>query len=172
MLLSLSLPKMPELGESRRSMSLKNRNDLSNYWMPFTANRQFKKAPRMLKGAQGMYYFTSDGRKVLDGAAGLWCCNAGHGDPRIVSAIQAQAARMDYAPPFQMGHEDAFALSSRLVGLAPPGFGQVFFSNSGSEAVDTALKMALAYHRARGEGSRTRLIGRERGYHGVGFGGI
>jgi beta-alanine--pyruvate transaminase len=147
-------------------------NDLSAFWMPFTANRQFKTAPRMFVAAEGMHYTTADGRKVLDGTAGLWCCNAGHGQPKIVQAIQAQAAELDYAPAFQMGHPRAFELANRVRDLAPEPFQHVFFTNSGSESVDTALKIALAYHRARGEGSRTRLIGRERGYHGVNFGGI
>jgi beta-alanine--pyruvate transaminase len=147
-------------------------NDLSSHWMPFTANRQYKAAPRMIIAADGMYYTTDDGRPLLDATAGLWCCNAGHNNPRIVEAIRAQAGELDYAPSFQMGHPKAFELSSRLTEMAPGGFDQVFFCNSGSEAVDTALKIALAYHRVRGEGSRTRLIGRERGYHGVGFGGI
>lgn len=147
-------------------------NDLSAFWMPFTANRQFKANPRMLVAAKGMHYTTSDGRKVLDGAAGLWCCNAGHGRPKIVEAIQAQAAELDYAPAFQMGHPKAFELANRLVDIAPAGMDHVFYTNSGSEAVESALKIALAYHKARGEGGRTRLIGRERGYHGVNFGGI
>ena len=147
-------------------------NDLSAFWMPFSANRQFKKAPRMLVAAEGMHYTTADGRQVLDGCAGLWCCNAGHARPRIVEAIQRQAAELDYAPAFQMGHPKAFELANRLRDLAPEPFEHVFFTNSGSESVDTALKIALAYQRAKGEGSRTRLIGRERGYHGVNFGGI
>ncbi len=142
------------------------------YWMPFTANRHFKKAPRLLVRAEGMHYWDKDGRQVLDGVAGLWCVNAGHGRPRITKAIQHQAAEMDFAPPFQMGHPKAFELAERLAALAPAGMNKVFFANSGSEAVETALKMALAYHRVRGEASRTRLIGRERGYHGVNFGGI
>jgi beta-alanine--pyruvate transaminase len=142
------------------------------YWMPFTANRQFKKAPRLLTRAEGMHYQDADGRRVLDGAAGLWCVNAGHARPRIVQAIQQQAAEMDFAPSFQMAHPKAFELAERLAALAPAGMTKVFYTNSGSEAVETALKMALAYHRVRGEGSRTRLIGRERGYHGVNFGGI
>ena len=145
---------------------------LDAYWMPFTANRQFKKAPRMLAKASGMHFWTPDGREVLDAIAGLWCVNAGHARPRIVEAIRQQAGELDYAPPFQMGHPKAFELAERLVALAPAGLDKVFYTNSGSESVETALKMALAYHRVRGEGSRTRLIGRERGYHGVNFGGI
>jgi beta-alanine--pyruvate transaminase len=147
-------------------------NDLSAFWMPFTANRQFKQAPRMLVAAKDMHYTASDGRKVLDGTAGLWCVNAGHCRPKITEAIQRQAAELDYAPAFQMGHPLAFELANRLVDIAPEGMDHVFFTNSGSESVETALKIALAYHRVRGDGSRTRLIGRERGYHGVNFGGI
>jgi beta-alanine--pyruvate transaminase len=147
-------------------------NDLRAFWMPFTANRQFKQAPRMLVAAEGMHYTTADGRKLLDGAAGLWCCNAGHCRPRITAAIQAQAAELDYAPAFQMGHPKAFELANRLVGMAPEGMDHAFFTNSGSESVETALKIAIAYQRAIGQGTRTRLIGRERGYHGVNFGGI
>ena len=147
-------------------------NKLDAHWMPFTANRQFKQAPRLLSKAEGMHYWTPEGRQVLDGAAGLWCVNAGHARPKIVKAIQEQAAEMDFAPPFQMGHPKAFELAERLVQLAPAELTKVFFTNSGSEAVETALKMAIGYHRARGEGQRTRLIGRERGYHGVNFGGI
>ncbi|MEO7743496.1 MAG: aspartate aminotransferase family protein [Usitatibacter sp.] len=146
--------------------------DLEAYWMPFTANRSFKAKPRMMVKAEGMYYTTDDNRQILDGFAGLWCCNAGHGRKPIVEAIQKQAATMDYAPAFQMGHPLAFELANRIVELTPEGLDHVFFCNSGSESVDTALKIALAWHRTRGEGSRTRLIGRERGYHGVGFGGI
>jgi beta-alanine--pyruvate transaminase len=142
------------------------------YWMPFTANRQFKKAPRLLAKASGMHFWTPEGREVLDGIAGLWCVNAGHARPRIVKAIAEQAAELDFAPPFNMAHPKAFELAERLVQLTPQGLNKVFFTNSGSEAVDTALKMAIAYHRVRGEGTRTRLIGRERGYHGVNFGGI
>ena len=145
---------------------------LDAYWMPFTANRQFKGNPRLLVGADRMHYRDDRGRQVLDGVAGLWCVNAGHNRPRIVKAIQDQAAEMDFAPPFQMGHPKAFELATRVAALAPAGMDKVFFTNSGSEAVETALKMALAYHRARGDGTRTRLIGRERGYHGVNFGGI
>ena len=146
-------------------------NDLGPYWMPFTANRQFKTAPRMLVGAKGIHYTTDDGRQVIDGIAGMWCVNAGHGRPEIIEAIKAQADQMDYATAFQMGHPGAFELASRLSNLLPGDLNHIFFANSGSEAVDTALKIALAYHRANGEASRTRFIGRERGYHGVGFGG-
>jgi len=143
-----------------------------HFWMPFTANRQFKAKPRMLVSAKGMHYTTDDNRQILDGTAGLWCVNAGHGHPKIVAAIQQQAAQMDYAPVFQMGHPKAFEAATALVNIAPEGLNRVFFCNDGSEAVDSALKIALAYHRMRGDGMRTRLIGRERGYHGVGFGGI
>ncbi|QAZ41182.1 aspartate aminotransferase family protein [Methylibium sp. Pch-M] len=146
--------------------------DLDAYWMPFTANRQFKKAPRLLSKASGMHFWTPEGREVLDGIAGLWCVNAGHARPKIVEAIRAQALELDFAPPFNMAHPKAFELAERLVQLTPAGLNKVFYTNSGSESVETALKMAIAYHRARGEGSRTRLIGRERGYHGVNFGGI
>jgi len=147
-------------------------NDLSAFWMPFTANRQFKKSPRMFVAAKDMHYTTSDGRQVLDGTAGLWCCNAGHARPRIVEAIATQAAELDYAPAFQMGHPKAFELANRLVDIAPKGLDHVLFTNSGSESVETALKVALAYQKVTGQGSRTRLIGRERAYHGVNFGGI
>ncbi len=141
------------------------------FWMPFTANRDFKQSPRLLSKAEGMHYWTPEGRQVLDGTAGLWCVNAGHARPRIVQAIARQAAEMDFAPPFQMAHPLAFELAERLVELTPPGLNRVFFTNSGSESVETALKIALAYHRVRGEAQRTRLIGRERGYHGVNFAG-
>src|SRR6266850_1653279 len=144
----------------------------SAFWMPYTANRLFKKAPRLLARAEGMYYWTPEGRKVLDGCAGLWCVNAGHCRPKIVEAVTRQVATMDFAPTFQMGHPIAFEFADRLARIAPPGLSRVFFTNSGSEAVDTALKIALAYQRARGEGQRFRLIGRERGYHGVNFGGM
>jgi len=147
-------------------------DQLDAYWMPFTANRQFKAAPRLVAKAEGMHYWTPEGREILDGFSGLWCCNAGHNRKPIVEAIQRQAATMDYAPAFQMGHPLAFELAGRIAKLAPPGMDKVFFCNSGSEAVDTALKIALAYQRVKGEASRTRLIGRERGYHGVGFGGL
>ena len=147
-------------------------NDLEPYWMPFTANRAFKARPRFVSGAKDMHYFTPDGRKLIDGAAGLWCTNAGHNRDPIVKAIQAQAGELDYAPAFQFSHPKAFELASRIAALAPGDLDYVFFCNSGSEAVDTALKIALAYHNVRGNASRVRLIGRERGYHGVGFGGI
>ena len=147
-------------------------NDLSAFWMPFTANRQFKQSPRMLVAAKDMHYTASDGRKILDGTAGLWCVNAGHCRPKITEAIQYQAGEMDYAPAFQMGHPLVFEFANRLIDIAPAGLEHVMFTNSGSEAVETALKTALAYHRAKGDGSRFRLIGRERGYHGVNFGGI
>jgi beta-alanine--pyruvate transaminase len=155
-----------------RAAAAKHPHAMDAYWMPFTASRQFKKAPRLLAKASGMHFWTPEGRQILDGIAGLWCVNAGHTRPRIVQAIAEQAAELDFAPPFNMAHPKAFELAERLVQLTPPGLNKVFYANSGSEAVDTALKMALAYHRARGEGSRTRLIGRERGYHGVNFGGI
>jgi beta-alanine--pyruvate transaminase len=142
------------------------------FWMPFSANRQFKAQPRMLVSAKDMHYRSVDGREILDGTSGLWCCNAGHARPRIVEAIQRQAATMDFAPTFQMGHPLPFVLAERLAKIAPPSLKHVFFTNSGSESVDTALKIALAYHRARGDGQRIRLIGREKAYHGVGFGGI
>ena len=147
-------------------------NDLDAFWMPFTPNRRFKAHPRMLASASGMTYRTPEGREVLDATSGLWCVNAGHDRPKIREAIQKQAAEMDYAPCFNMGHPLAFRFASRLAQITPKGLDRIFFTNSGSEAVDTALKIALAYHRARGKGTKTRLIGRERGYHGVGFGGI
>ncbi|WP_338881315.1 aspartate aminotransferase family protein [Achromobacter veterisilvae] len=142
------------------------------YWMPFTANRRYKRAPVLFTAAEGMHYIRPDGRRVLDGIAGLWCVNAGHRRPEIVDAIARTAHELDYAPSFQMSHPLAFELAEALRQEAPPGFSNVFFSNSGSEAVDTALKIALGYHRARGQGQRVRLIGRERSYHGVGFGGL
>src|SRR6202451_2439903 len=146
--------------------------ELDAFWMPFTANRQFKANPRLLARAEGMYYWDKSGREGLDGAAGLWCVNAAHGRREITEAVTKQLATMDYAPTFQMGHPIAFELASRLAKIAPPGLDRIFFTNSGSESVDTALKIAVAYHRARGAGQRTRLIGREKGYHGVGFGGM
>jgi beta-alanine--pyruvate transaminase len=147
-------------------------NDLAAYWLPFTPNRAFKKRPRLVVRAKDMHYYRPDGVAVLDGAAGMWCCNAGHNREPIVEAIRRQAGELDYAPPFQFAHPQAFTLASRIAALAPGDLDHVFFCNSGSEAVDTALKIALAYHAVRGEGSRTRLIGRERAYHGAGFGGI
>ncbi len=147
-------------------------NDLAAFWLPFTPNRAFKKRPRLIARSKDMHYYTPEGRAILDGAAGLWCCNAGHNRPQIVSAIQKQAAELDFSPTFQFAHSQAFQLSSRLAELAPGDLDHVFFCNSGSEAGDTALKIALAYHNVRGQGSRVRLIGRERAYHGVGFGGI
>jgi beta-alanine--pyruvate transaminase len=143
-----------------------------HFWMPFTANRQFKASPRLLERAEGMYYTASDGRQVLDGTAGLWCCNAGHGRREISEAVSKQIARMDFAPTFQMGHPLPFELAQKLAAISPEGLNRVFFTNSGSESADTALKIALAYQRAIGQGSRTRLIGRELAYHGVGFGGM
>ena len=147
-------------------------NDLDAFWLPFTANRSFKKNPRMISRAKDMHYYTPDNRAILDGTAGLWCSNAGHTRDEIVSAIQKEAATLDFAPSFQFGHPQAFETASRIAALAPADLDHVFFTNSGSEAVDTALKIALAYHNVNGNGSRTRLIGRVRGYHGVGFGGI
>ncbi len=146
-------------------------NDLEACWKPFTANKQFKSQPRMYVAAKGMHYITDDGRKIIDGSAGMWCVNAGHCHDRIVTAVQEQVARMDYSTAFQGGHPGEFEAAARLALLAPGDLDHVLFANSGSEAVDTALKIAIAYHRLRGEGTRTRLIGRERGYHGVGFGG-
>ncbi len=148
------------------------RPDMLPFWMPFTANRQFKSAPRLLSRAEGMHYFTPEGRKVLDGTAGLWCVNAGHGREQISEAVARQIREMEYAPLFNMGHPIAFEFAARLAKLAPASLNKVFFTNSGSESVDTALKIAIAYHRVRGDGARQRLIGREKGYHGVGFGGI
>ena len=148
------------------------REQLEAFWMPFTANRQFKNQPRLLARAEGMHYWTDDGRRILDAVAGLWCVNAGHCRAEITAAVSRQIGSMEYAPPFQMGHPAAFELANTLVEILPGDLDHVFFTNSGSESVDTALKIALAYHRVRGEGTRTRLIGRERGYHGVGFGGI
>src|SRR3954465_1958436 len=147
-------------------------NDLEAFWMPFTANRHFKAHPRLISRAEGMHYVMTDGRRLLDATAGLWCCNAGHAAPRVVEAIRAQAAELDFAPSFQWGHPKSFQLASQLAHLFPGDLDHAFFTNSGSESVDTALKIALAYQRAIGQGTRTRLIGRERGYHGVGFGGM
>jgi beta-alanine--pyruvate transaminase len=147
-------------------------NNLEAFWMPFTPNRHFKAHPRLIASAKGMHYTATDGRAILDATAGLWCVNAGHAHPRIVAAIQHQAAELDFAPAFQFAHPKAFELAARLATLFPGDLDHAFFTNSGSESVDTALKIALAYQRAIGQGTRTRLIGRERGYHGVGFGGI
>jgi len=147
-------------------------NNLEAFFMPFTANRQFKKNPRLLAKAKGVHYWTPEGRKVIDGTAGLWCVNAGHGREEIKAAIMRQLEEMDYAPSFQMGHPKSFELAARHVAMLPGDLDHAFYCNSGSEAVDSALKIALAWQRARGQGTRTRLIGRERGYHGVGFGGI
>lgn len=153
-----------------------NAPSLENFWMPFTANRQFKAAPRMLASASGMYYTDVDGNQVLDGTAGLWCCNAGHGHKRITEAVERQISTLDFAPTFQMGHNVAFDFAEKLAAIAPGGpdakLDRVFFTNSGSESVDTALKIAIAYQRAIGQGTRTMVLGREKGYHGVGFGGI
>jgi len=152
---------------------MKGENDpLAAFWMPFTANRAFKAHPRQLVSASGMHYRSADGRTILDGTAGLWCSNAGHCRPEIAEAIAKAAASLDFAPTFQLGHPQAFELAQRLAALMPERLDRIFFTNSGSESVDTALKIALAIQRARGQGTRTRLIGRERGYHGVGFGGI
>jgi beta-alanine--pyruvate transaminase len=149
-----------------------NALDLSAFWMPFTANRQYKADPRLLVSAKGMYFRSADGREVMDGTSGLWCVNAGHGREEIAEAVRRQLLELDFAPTFQMGHPLAFEFARRLGEIAPTGMDRVFFCNSGSESVDTALKIAFAYHRARGEGQRTRVVGRERAYHGVGFGGI
>lgn len=156
------LPPRPALSDDR----------LGAFWMPFTANRDFKKSPRMFVSAKGMHYQTDECRRVMDGTSGLWCVNAGHCRANITAAIQRQAAELDFAGTFQMGHPRAFECAERLIDIAPADFSHVFFTNSGSEAVDTALKIALGYHRARGNGAKTRLIGRERGYHGVNFGGM
>ncbi|WP_037503116.1 aspartate aminotransferase family protein [Sphingomonas jaspsi] len=147
-------------------------NDLSNFWMPFTDNRGFKAHPRQFVAAKEMHYVAADGHQVLDATGGLWCCNAGHGRDQIVEAVRQAAGELDYGPTFQLAHPRAFEAASAIAGIMPDGLNRIFFTNSGSESVDTALKIALAYQRARGQGSRTRLIGRERGYHGVGFGGI
>jgi len=160
------------MDDAERKTRVGNRPDLSAYWMPFTANRQFKAEPRLLVEAHGCFYRTEDGREVIDATSGLWCVNAGHARPEIAAAVNRQLLTLDYAPSFQMGHPLAFETAETLAAMTPAGLDRIFFTNSGSESVDTALKIALAYHRARGEGQRTRLIGRERAYHGVGFGGI
>jgi beta-alanine--pyruvate transaminase len=160
----------PSAHDARQAPETADRLDA--YWMPFTANRWFRQTPRLITGARGVHYRTEDGRQLLDAASGLWCVNAGHCHPRIVEAVQRQAAEFDYAMAFQMGHPEVFRLAARLGAMAPGGLDRVFFTNSGSEAADTALKIALAWHRIRGDAGRTRLIGRERGYHGSGFGGM
>ena len=160
------------LGSNAARTSSSVPNDLEAFWMPFTPNRAFKKRPRLVSRAKDMHYYTPDGRAILDATAGMWCTNAGHNRDPIVAAIKDQAEELDYAPPFQFAHPKSFQLASRIAELAPGDLDHVFFTNSGSEAVDTALKMALAYWNVNGQGQRTRLIGRERGYHGVGFGGI
>ena len=165
------MPALAEAATASAATRLHNELDLNAYWLPFTANRAYKAQPRLLQSAAGMRYRTADGRELLDGISGLWCCNAGHCHPKIVQAIAAQAGELDYATAFQIGHPTAFRLATRLAAWAPEGLDAVFFTNSGSESVDTALKIALAYHQARGEAGRTRFVGRERGYHGVGFGG-
>jgi beta-alanine--pyruvate transaminase len=164
------MPSGPERQNTARSIGIPN--DLESFWVPFTPNRAFKRAPRLIARAKGMHYYTPQDRAVLDGTAGLWCTNAGHNRDPVVAAIAQQAETLDYAPAFQFAHSKSFELASRVAALAPADLDRVFFCNSGSEAVDTALKIALAYHNVRGEAARTRLIGRERGYHGVGFGGI
>jgi beta-alanine--pyruvate transaminase len=164
-------PNMHGKNDPRKNDPRTN-DPLAAFWMPFTANKAFKAGPRLMARAQGMHYWTPDGRQILDGTAGLWCSNAGHCRPGIVAAIQQAAAELDFAPTFQLGHPAAFELATRLAAIMPAGMDRIFFTNSGSESVDTALKIALAYQRARGQGGRTRLIGRERGYHGTGFGGI
>lgn len=147
-------------------------NSLDSFWMPFTPNRAFKADPRMVVRAEGMFYYTPDGRAVLDGTAGLWCSAAGHSRTPIVTAIQRAAAELDYAPNFNLGHPIAFEFANRLAGILPEGLDRIFYTNSGSESADTALKIALAYQKARGKPGKYRLIGRERGYHGTNFGGI
>ncbi len=159
------------MNERARPEAVSHSLENSAYFMPFSMNRQFKKAPRLVSRAEGIYYYTPEGRRLIDGTSGLWCVNAGHCRKEIVAAVQKQVATMEFAPPFQLGHPLAFEFADRLVRLTPPDLKRVFFTNSGSESVDTALKLALAYHRVRGEGHRVRLIGRERGYHGVNFGG-
>jgi beta-alanine--pyruvate transaminase len=169
---SASLPASRKDASLMNDMTTPRPNDLDAFWMPFTTNRGYKASPRMLARAEGMFYYTNDGREVIDGTAGLWCVNAGHGRREITEAIQKQAAIMDFAPTFNMGHPIAFAAAAKVAELTPPGLDRIFFTNSGSESADTALKIALAYQRARGQAQRVRLVGRERGYHGVGFGGM
>ncbi len=153
-------------------MKLQDNLNLDNYWLPFTANKNFKANPKLLTSAEGMYYKTEDGREILDGIAGLWCTNAGHCHPKIVAAVQNQVAELDYATAFNVSHPKAFELAERVSELTPEGLDKIFYGNSGSEAVETALKVALAFHASRGEGQRTKFIGREKGYHGVNFGGV
>ncbi len=167
-----SLPSNSALADHYAAQATRMPASLDAFWMPFTANKQFKASPRLLASASGMHYTSVDGRKILDATAGLWCCNAGHTRPRIVEAIKKQIETLDFAPNFSMSSPLPFVLAERLAELAPDPINHVFYANSGSEAVDSALKIAIAYHRSRGEGQRTRLIGREKGYHGVGFGGI
>ena len=167
-----SSPGNAALAEHYASQATRAPASMDAFWMPFTANKQFKAAPRLLASASGMYYKSVDGREILDATAGLWCCNAGHSRPRIVEAVKTQIETLDFAPNFSMSSPLPFVLAERLAELAPGNLNHVFYTNSGSESVDSALKMAIAYHRARGEGQRTRLIGREKAYHGVGFGGI
>lgn len=158
--------------ELTHPLSSETRPELESFWMPFTANRQFKAQPRLMVSAKDMHFTTEDGRQVLDGTAGLWCVNAGHCRPKIIEAVTQQVATLDFAPTFQMGHPGPFQLAERLADMLPGDLDHVFFTNSGSEAVESALKIAIAYHRVCGQGTRQRLIGRERGYHGVNFGGI
>ena len=153
-------------------MSAQQNLNLENYWLPFTPNKKFKANPRLLTSAKGMYYKTDDDREVLDGIAGLWCTNAGHCHPKIVEAVQNQVAELDYATAFNMSHPKAFELAEKISSLTPEGLDRIFYGNSGSEAVETAMKVALAYHASKGEGQRTKFIGREKGYHGVNFGGV
>ena len=167
-----SSPDHAALADHYAAQATRMPESMDAFWMPFTANKQFKAAPRLLASASGMHYTSVDGREILDATAGLWCCNAGHSRPRIVEAVKKQIETLDFAPNFSMSSPLPFVLAERLAELAPGNLKHVFYTNSGSESVDSALKMAIAYHRARGEGQRTRLIGREKGYHGVGFGGI
>jgi beta-alanine--pyruvate transaminase len=162
----------PDRDDTEIGITMNSPSNESSFWMPFTDNRAFKAQPRLLASANGMHYYTPEGRPVLDGTAGLWCVNAGHARPKIVEAVQRQAAILGFAPTFQLGHPLVFEFAQRIAELCPQGLDRVFFTNSGSEAVDTALKIAFAYQRAIGQGTRTRLIGRERSYHGAGFGGL
>ncbi|MDX1374064.1 MAG: aspartate aminotransferase family protein [Burkholderiales bacterium] len=159
------------MNERARPETVGHSLESSAWFMPFSMNRQFKKAPRLVSRAEGIHYYTPEGRQIIDGTSGLWCVNAGHCRPKIVEGVAKGVAALDFAPPFQLGHPLAFEFADKIAALAPQGLSKVFFTNSGSESVETALKLALAYHRVRGEGHRTRLIGRERGYHGVNFGG-